>query len=122
MNQTHLPEGGEWWFDTDLCPTLWNNVGAADSEWGSDTESECKGELTAIVQEATRRGREAGIREAMEKLDRLPAWPDPVKDLDNGISAMFDSGLITQYKHDKEKHDREIRELKASIEALIQNK
>jgi len=127
-NQPHLPEGGvvlsEEWHE--YFNALVRDMTAA----GSIPKSEARRRILKLVelctndisQEAFKKGREAGMREAMEKLDQLPAWPDPVKDLDNGISHMFDSGLVTQYRHDKEKHDQEMRELRASLESLIQDK
>lgn len=108
-----MPEGvdnePEWWAEP-----LFQYMIHTENRRYEDAESFVKN----LIQEATRLGRSAGIKEAMEAINQLPTWPDPATDLDNGISAMFDSGLITQYKHDKEKHEQDLQNLKSRLEYL----
>ena len=69
-------------------------------------------EFELIIQRTVKRAEQRKDEEWREKLKEIAKWeePDP-RAGEGGFGALFTSGLLTQYKYDKEKHEKQIQDL-----------
>lgn len=56
------------------------------------------------------------LKGVVEELSKIEKWPEPSPNTGKGgPGPLWTSGLLTQYKHDKERHEKEISDLKQSL-------
>ena len=94
--------------DHDCEPDTWNDMFPEDYYYQIEA---IKSFLTSCHKET--------IENIVEMVEKIKEWPEPSPNAgEGGPGALWTSGLLTQYKHDKEKHNKQISDLIASLKEI----
>jgi len=59
------------------------------------------------------------ILSIIEMAEKIKEWPEPSPNAgEGGPGPLWTSGLLTQYKHDKEKYEKQIADLITSLKEI----